>query len=114
MDRDKLTRWGWGAGRERIPYVALWTYTYGGVVYYRAPGIEATGAWARVPTLFPYTGLNAGTLGVDGALGPTVRWRSHVCRETRTRGRSVNVPTLSIGAARGGIARVTVDVLLWR
>lgn len=70
-----------------------------------AAGVVAAGPGAGVHTLLLDTGLVAGTLGIEDALGPTGRRGPHIPSQTAASLMSVHLPAQSVGSTGRGHTR---------
>lgn len=72
-----------------------------------ALGSDAARPWTGIYALLIVTGHIGGTIGIDGTLGPAVRWHVQVSGDARADGLLVNLSTLAVRSARCWVARVS-------
>lgn len=100
------------ATRERVPSVTWRATANGAVIDYRALGVQAAGARARVRAFLVYASLILRALRTDHAFRPATRRTSNEFRQAGANGLFVHLAALTVRAARRRLTRVTFGGLL--
>lgn len=97
---SQTARWEW------ISLVARQTWAHWLMVDDRALSIESAGSYAWVSTFVIQTGQLGGTVSVNQAFGPTVRWHTQHAYHTTAHRPAIDSLTLGIRSTRWWTARV--------